>query len=81
MAQEYEFTINGQLFYVNLYDGGWAWWSAYNEMDGYADTPLEALQNAIDYVQKQIDENKPTGWEDFKQLPESMNPDRWKENG
>ena len=79
MAQEYEFTINGQLFYVNLYKEGWAWWNAKTEMRDFTDTPLEALQNAIDYVQKQIDGKKPTGWEDFKQLPESMNPDRDKE--
>lgn len=58
MPQDYQYEINGQLFYVNPYSQGWAWWSAYSEMEGYAASPLEALQNAINHVKKQIDDKR-----------------------
>ena len=82
MPKEYEFTINGQLFYVEHYNynGGWAWWTADAEMDGWKDTPWEAQQDAIDYVHKknndEIQKADNELWTDYKPLPESMNPDR-----
>jgi len=56
MKDEYEIEINGEHFYINHYDGGWAWWTAKDEQRDFCDSPIEAMQRAMDFVKKRDDD-------------------------
>jgi hypothetical protein len=46
---EFKFTINNETFYIEEYEGGFAWVNDETQGDGFP-TIAEAQQNAMDYV-------------------------------